>query len=530
VPREQSVEKLAGTPRIISDTAADNSGERRYGIAALHITFLFALAGFTSWLGYVGFIASDDGSYSEAAIGWLRQFPYVGATHWGLRHTVVLPVTLSFWLGGINEVSMMLPTKIYLLLLILLTYGCLSRVLGYGTALLSSAFIAATPIFILPSSPSDDLPECLFVAASFWAFYFGSEARNHRGLLLLSGICAGLGFVTRETSAIISVFYGILFLLGRRIGRPYYCLILAGFLVIITIDTVYLASMTGDPLYRFHISIRGVSSDNPLDVGTAAAAPIENGLDRFGLIAVPRVIKPILMLFSAHEFGPLFFLVIPAGLWLWKTRRRREPQFEIPRFSALLGLIWFLALSYVMLMLWPVPRYYSVVIYSALIIVALWLRALSLRRTSVGLIAVLTAGNLLMIYLDNKGLMFGERTLVALAGASDEPIYTDPATLRGANFLLEYTVPGHKVVAGLAPAGGLFFYNPFPLRTEGSRDSASKFKPGATWILVRALVEEPKLSARLLRASGLEAVLPVGVARKLDPPPHRCYLYRFPPR
>jgi len=32
-----------------------------------------------------------------------------------------------------------------------------------------------------------------------------------------------------------------------------------------------------------------------------------------------------------------------------------------------------------------------------------------------------------------------------------------------------------------------------------------------------------------LRASGLETILPVGVARKLDPPPHRCYLYRFSP-
>jgi hypothetical protein len=33
---------------------------------------------------------------------------------------------------------------------------------------------------------------------------------------LLSGISAGLAFVTRETSAIIVLFYGILFLLGCR--------------------------------------------------------------------------------------------------------------------------------------------------------------------------------------------------------------------------------------------------------------------------------------------------------------------------
>jgi len=54
------------------------------------------------------------------------------------------------------------------------------------------------------------------------------------------------------------------------------------------------------------------------------------------------------MLFTAHQFGPLFFFVVPAGLWLWKNRGRPEWQFEIARLSGLLGLIWFLTLSYVL--------------------------------------------------------------------------------------------------------------------------------------------------------------------------------------
>jgi len=48
-------------------------------MAALDVAFLVALVGFTSWLGYVGFIASDDGSYSEAAIGWLDHFLTLGS-------------------------------------------------------------------------------------------------------------------------------------------------------------------------------------------------------------------------------------------------------------------------------------------------------------------------------------------------------------------------------------------------------------------------------------------------------------------
>jgi hypothetical protein len=96
--------------------------------------------------------------------------------------------------------------------------------------------------------------ECFLVAASFWAFYFGSGPRTNRALLVLSGICAGLAFVTRETGAIVALFYGILFLLGRRVPRAYFFLIAGGFLAVLTIDTVYLITMTGDPLYRFHIA------------------------------------------------------------------------------------------------------------------------------------------------------------------------------------------------------------------------------------------------------------------------------------
>jgi hypothetical protein len=164
---------------------------------------------------------------------------------------------------------------------------------------------------------------------------------------LLSGISAGLAFVTRETSAIIVLFYGILFLLGWRMPRAYFFLIAGGFLAVTAIDTAYLASMTGGPLYRFHASMDAVTSDNPLDPKSAAGYPVQNGLNFIGLIAAPRLIEPVLMLFTAHQFGPLFFLVIPAGIWLWKNCRRQEPQFEIARLWGLLGLIWFLTLSYV---------------------------------------------------------------------------------------------------------------------------------------------------------------------------------------
>jgi hypothetical protein len=117
----------------------------------------------------------------------------------------------------------------------------------------------------------------------------------------------------------------------------------------LAIDTVYLGIMTDDPYYRFHTSMRGVSGDNPLDSEIVAMFPVQYGLDRIGLIAVPRAVQPVLMLLTAHQLFPLFFFVFPAGLWLWRNRTRREPEFEIGHLSGLLGLIWFLTLSYLLI-------------------------------------------------------------------------------------------------------------------------------------------------------------------------------------
>ena len=63
------MDNLVDAPRLIADKAGDRSTVSGRGVVAFHQALLLAIVGFTSWRGYVGFIASDDGSYSEAALG-----------------------------------------------------------------------------------------------------------------------------------------------------------------------------------------------------------------------------------------------------------------------------------------------------------------------------------------------------------------------------------------------------------------------------------------------------------------------------
>ena len=49
---------------------------------------------------HVGFQASDDINYLVGALGWLNSFPYVGNSHWTLRHTITLPTAAFIQILG----------------------------------------------------------------------------------------------------------------------------------------------------------------------------------------------------------------------------------------------------------------------------------------------------------------------------------------------------------------------------------------------------------------------------------------------
>jgi phosphatidylglycerophosphate synthase len=59
------------------------------------ILLVVVIAVFSAWLGWTGYIESDDQYYASAAVGWMTKFPYIATGHWGLRHTIVLPIAAS---------------------------------------------------------------------------------------------------------------------------------------------------------------------------------------------------------------------------------------------------------------------------------------------------------------------------------------------------------------------------------------------------------------------------------------------------
>ena len=106
------------------------------------------LAAFTICIiafGWVGYYGSDDMSYAGGAIGWLENFPYVGDSHWTLRHTVVIPIAILFGFFGPSEVALVLPTILYFLAILALTYFVVQRYFDWTVACLAIVLIASLP-------------------------------------------------------------------------------------------------------------------------------------------------------------------------------------------------------------------------------------------------------------------------------------------------------------------------------------------------------------------------------------------------
>src|SRR5262249_19857247 len=152
-------------------------------------------------------------------------------------------------------------------------------------------------------------------------------------LLLFAGALAGVAWITRETAVAFLVFYGILFLFGFGMPRRRYLWMALSFAAIVGADTAYLWSTTGDWLYRYHVTLRGVAHDNPLQPANLAPRYWPE---------VTRSPMPFVVLFASHEFGLLNITAVPATICLCTSRSIDPGSRRLARVLALLAMTWFL--------------------------------------------------------------------------------------------------------------------------------------------------------------------------------------------
>jgi 4-amino-4-deoxy-L-arabinose transferase-like glycosyltransferase len=468
---------------------------------------------------WVGYYQSDDMFYARAANGYLHRFPYLPVDHWGLRHVIVGPMVLAFALFGENEATLTFVMPMYFVGIVVLVFACAQRFAGRRAALIAVALAATSPMLTVASGyVSTDLPEAFYVMASLFAFLCGVRERR-RWQFVLAGAMAALAMLTRETSAALLAFYGLLFLAGVG-GRANYFVMAGGFLPILALDMAVLGWESGDPLYRWHTAMRGAAGDGPHLAATT-------GERDETLLPVPYRLRAVLMPFLHQSFGLFTWLALPvavAGAW-W---RRRVPGHRelvlLLGFCACWQVVNFYGLSQ---WLWVIARYMLVLVPALSIAAGIAADALfpeRLPRWAVAAFVGVLASTAVVAGARNNDLLFGERALAEFAATVPTPIVTDPATLDGALWLLEVSGRVSQVTAGAPRAGAIWFANERPRR----RNPDPKVTPGAGWRVVGEFVSVPPPVVRLVGAFPLERFLPAHIAAKLRPIPRRATAYLVP--
>lgn len=480
---------------------------------------------------YVGFQAGDDKSYLTGALGWLNFFPYVGDNHWVLRHTITIPTAIFVKILGLNEFAVSLSNILYFILFITLNAWFVRQYLGIGCAAIATLLVVTLPGFIVVATYLDiDIPELLFVSVSFWFFRAALDRPQSQALWIASGVFLGMAFITRETSASMALFFGLLFLFKPIAPRVRYLSLFGSFAVVLAADWLYLTVMTGNPLYRYRIDFNHDQIDR---FGQVARVVQRGGLiDSEGNISVNVFIDPVLNLFVSQKYSILFWLLVPAMIYMWK--RRREAAFLTLMLLAGLALVSFLFIA-ANPKLYLVPRYFVVTAWAASIIVAWWLFALWFARRRGIVVAVLTTtlfANGVALAMENTNPRFIERQLVAWVAAHPyERVYTDVETIAKSKYLFRFAhIPIDTVLSDNPPLGATFFYSPDHIEqcrvSLRCRDHVKDYQPGKDWQIQKTIAPTPLPIGRLVLTLGADTVLPYDITRRLLTPGGVIVIYR----
>ena len=511
----------------------------------LILLLLFGVAAMA--FGWVGYIGSDDMTYIGAAVGWIEDFPFVGSSHWDLRHTIVIPIGFSIAILGFNEFAFVAPMMAYGLGILAVTYVGLLHAFGRSVAALTVAVLATTPLFAIDSTRLiTDVTELFYLVSSLWLFYFATRSESALPWLFAAGLAAGFAWLTRETSGLIGLFYGVLFVLGYRIPRASYFVLAAGFFVITGAEMIYFWALTGDPFYRIvtdlatHLKVDVYA--NPELVTQLSRKIISREVAIYGVLSgtgnlsTGSFFDPALVSLVNEEFGLTYYLALPLLAWLLLTRHIAEPARRWLRLLSLFAGLWFVFLWFRIGMP-SLPRYFLVPTYlAALAIAAGIVHLVSPWRkwVAVVLLGGLFVTNLLAISIDNREPDYGERRLRDYLMRTDTVVHTDPETARRGRILYRIAGVGDRVSDVPPASGDVFFANQKYLewwaKVRGARfrSSLARFMPQPGWQVIERIDPEQRVLGRIIEITGLHDFIPGEIWRRLSYPDPVVTIYRLP--
>ncbi|WP_164857160.1 ArnT family glycosyltransferase [Sphingomonas crocodyli] len=438
------------------------------------------------WLGWVGYIASDDGLYYFGAVKWVDNPPYAGVDHWTTRFPVVLSFAAAIAIFG-KGLAAFHAMSLGWFAALLVTVGLTAKRIGGATAGWIAVMLTGTmPVLAtFASIVNCDMAELVFVLGGIALLPVGRDDMR-KGFA--AGISFGLAFLSRETAILPLVGLLPIFLCGKPVGRRALIAAGFGFLAVQGAEALFQWIVTGDPLHRYGLAI---NHDDKMD----RAANAE------GNFLLHPAIDPLLVLLINDDFALLFWLLIPATIARpWRHLRGRAQSrllilgaMAVAAFFVVGALVHELVLN---------PRYFVLAAVTAAIVVALWLVRLRPMMRAAVLVALVGA-NFAALSLANRHPHWSAEILVETAQAhSAQAVFTDKTTYDRALLPLRFAGV-RNVQVGAPTAGSLYVCGPCD---DAPGDAITPIAPPPTAI------------GTLFGVIGLDGKLPGGVRRRLMAP------------
>jgi 4-amino-4-deoxy-L-arabinose transferase-like glycosyltransferase len=484
---------------------------------------------------WVGFIASDDIFYIKGAYGWLEQFPFVGKSHWELRHTMTLPLAALIKTFGLHEWVLGVPTVLAFFSFLAINAYFTTRFLNGAVATVATVLMLMAPgITVVATYLIPDVPEMLIVTTAFWLLVAAREEDRGNWAWVAIGALCGLGYLNRQTAAVLPVFAALLFLFKPGVPRSRYLVGGLAFVLVAGGEWLYLTLMTGDPLYRTRIDF----THDPI-TRTMELAHAKGGLfDGDGNIAVNVFIDPVLNLVISQKYPLLFWLAVPSAIAAWGQRRTPQGRVMMMVLGFGLAAFFFVGANPKLLL---VKRYFMLVAWAMALtgawgLVYAWNQGRRKLATAGLALAVLAGAAALSVErTDPRG---AERALVSwVQQHPGEIIYTSPEVRIRADYYFRFAdlSPG-SVIAQVPPPGSLYFYcaecvqRCISSNRTGNRcgPTPDDYRPKPQWLVQQKIEGQRKPIARLIAAVHLDQLLPPELAQKLMNPSGGVAVYRLP--
>ncbi|MBX9859265.1 MAG: glycosyltransferase family 39 protein [Sphingomonas sp.] len=461
---------------------------------------LLALLGAAVWIGWIGFIASDDSLYFYGAERWLTAPPFAGDNHWTTRFPLLWSFAAMLLVFGKGFAAFAATALLWYAVLIAVVGLFVQRLAGDRAGWIAALLVGTMPVIVgNATTVSVDLIEAALLVGGGWLLgQAGCGPGAWRGGFL-AGLCFGTAIVCRETALLSMLAFGPLFLIGRPVSRQVMIAAGVGLVTILGGEALFQFWQTGVPLRRYDIAFH---HDSHID----RAANME------GNFLLHPAIDPLLVLLINDDFGLIFWVAALAvgagGASFWRGAKA-DPLIVLTAMAA----ADFLLVAVLVNKLVLNPRYFTLPAIVAVVIAALWLARCGPRLRWM-VVGAIVASNLMLMSVGNAHPRWAMESLIAACRSHPgEHVSGDPVSVRRARLSMRFLHLANARYAP-APAGGLLVV---------PADQA----PAGT-VLARYPSPPTRLGS-LLRATGLEPHVPQPIRHRMFAPNPTMLLVRTSP-